>query len=108
MGEKLRDLGIEIIGNVPWGTYFCQFYEKKEDLLEILVPYFKAGLENSEFCMWITSEPLTVEEARAALQKAVPDFEVHLGKGQIEILPLYFLVCKEWAFRFKESPCRLD
>ena len=22
------------------------------------MPYFKAGLENNEFCMWITSEPL--------------------------------------------------
>ncbi len=92
MEEKLRDSGIEIIGNVPWGTYFCQFYQTKDDLIEILVPYFKAGLENSEFCMWIISAPLTVEEAKQALRKAVPGFEEYLKKGQIEILPYTWYV----------------
>lgn len=30
----------------------------KADLINTLVPYFKADLENNEFCMWVTSEPL--------------------------------------------------
>jgi hypothetical protein len=53
-----RHTGITVIGDVPWGTHFCQFYQDKQDLIDILVPYFKAGLENNEFCIWITSEPL--------------------------------------------------
>ncbi|MDD4248678.1 MAG: MEDS domain-containing protein, partial [Methanosarcina sp.] len=87
MEEKLRNSGIDIIGDVPWGTHFCQFYQTKKDLMDILVPYFKAGLENNEFCIWITSQPLEVEEAKEALRKAVPDFDVYLGRGQIEIFP---------------------
>lgn len=87
MKGKFRDSGIEVIGNIPWGTYFCQFYRTKEDLIEVLVPYFKAGLENSEFCMWVTSAPLTPEEAKTALQKTVPGLQDYLEKGQIEILP---------------------
>ena len=63
----MRHTGIHIIGDVPWGTHFCQFYQDKQDLIDILVPYFKAGLENNEFCMWITSEPLRAQEAQAAL-----------------------------------------
>ena len=51
MKEALRKTGIDIIGEVPWGTHICLFYEAKSDLLEILVPYFKAGLENNEFCV---------------------------------------------------------
>ncbi len=86
MEEKLRKSGIDIIGDVPWGTHFCQFYQTKEDLVDILVPYFKAGLENNEFCLWITSQPLEVEEAIEALRKAVPDADVYLEKGQIEII----------------------
>ena len=35
--------------------------------------------------MWITSPPLEVEEAREALQKAVPDLDEYFKKGQIEI-----------------------
>ncbi|HEY0087527.1 MAG TPA: MEDS domain-containing protein, partial [Candidatus Lokiarchaeia archaeon] len=55
MEKQIRDSGINFIGKIPWGTHFCQFYQAKDDLIDILVPYFKAGLENDEFCMWITS-----------------------------------------------------
>ena len=56
MNEKLRKSGIDIIGDISWGTHFCQFYQTKEDLMDMLIPYFKAGLENNEFCLWITSQ----------------------------------------------------
>jgi hypothetical protein len=79
-GEK-RNSGIALIGDVPWGTHFCQFYQTKKDLLDMLVPYFKAGLENNEFCMWITSEPLNVEDAKKAMKKAVPGFDEYVQKG---------------------------
>jgi len=71
MREKLRKTGIDIIGDVLWGTHLCLFYQNKEDLIDILVPYFKAGLENNEFCMWVTSEPVKVEDAKTALKKVV-------------------------------------
>jgi len=87
MGGNLRKSGIEVLGNVPWGTHFCQFYQTKEDLTDILIPYFKSGLENNEFCFWVTSKPLDIEEAKDALRKAIPDIDVHLEKGQIEIVP---------------------
>ena len=82
----------------PWGTHFCQFYQTKEDLMDILVPYFKAGLENNEFCMWVTSQPLDVEEAKEALRRAVPDIDVYLEKGQIEIIPYTYWYVKEGVF----------
>lgn len=82
----MRRFGIDIVGDVPWGTHFCQFYQNKEDLKDILVPYFAEGLRNNEFCMWITSLPLEVKEAKEALEKAVPDLDDCLKKGQIEIL----------------------
>jgi PAS domain S-box-containing protein len=86
MEEKLRETAIDIVGNVPWGSHFCQFYRTKEDLIDILVPYFKAGLENNEFCMWVTSEPLDVEDAKRALRKEVKNLDDYIKTGQIEIL----------------------
>ena len=68
------------------GTHLCQFYESKQDLIDILVPYFSEGLRNNEFCMWITSSPLEVEEARRALKKAIPNLESYESNGQIEII----------------------
>jgi PAS domain S-box-containing protein len=78
--------GIEFTDEVPWGTHLCQFYQSKEDLIEILVPYFKQGLENNEFCMWVTSEPLGVEDAKTALKEKVKNLDDYIRKGQIEIL----------------------
>src|SRR5665647_2151766 len=79
--------GIQVLGNMPWGTHFCQFYNTKQDLLEILVPYFKTGLENNEFCLWIPSDPIDVNIATYALEKAVPEFKNYKMQHKIEILP---------------------
>lgn len=70
---------------MPWGTHFCHFYETNQDLLEILVPYFKAGLENNEFCLWVIASPLTGVKATRALQRAVPDLDQHLADRRMEI-----------------------
>jgi two-component system cell cycle sensor histidine kinase/response regulator CckA len=86
MTAELRKTGIPVVDDMPWGTHFCHFYETKEDLLEILIPYFKTGLENNEFCMWVVFEPLDEEEARKALRGAIPEAERHLAAGDIEIL----------------------
>lgn len=111
---KLRDSGIEILGDLEWGSHFCNFFESKEDLLQILVPYFKAGLINNEFCLWITSDPITVEIAYEALQNEIPDFEQYEKKEQIIILPhvdwylrdkkfMPDIVINGWYQKLKES-----
>jgi PAS domain S-box-containing protein len=87
VGIELRKTGIEVLGDIPWGSHFCHFYETKEDLLDILIPYFKTGLENNEFCMWIVFDPLDVQSARNALRPAIPEADLHLAAGDIEIVP---------------------
>ncbi len=96
--EKIRKTGIEIIGGVSWGTHLCQFYQTKEDLIDILIPYFKAGLEDNELCIWSTSEPLNEREAEEVFKKAVPDFNKYFESRQIEILPHERLLLKNGIF----------
>lgn len=83
---ELRHSGIDILGELPWGSHFCNFFESKEDLLQILVPYFKAGLVNNEFCLWITSDPVSVEAAYEAMRNEIQDFAKYESKEQITIL----------------------
>src|SRR4030042_2400030 len=85
-GTRSRDTGIGPIGDAPWGTHFCHFYETQADLLDLLVPYFSAGLKNNEFCMWVTSEPLGVADAKRALRQALPNLDDYIKKHKIEIL----------------------
>ena len=69
-------------------------YETKQDLMDILVPYFKAGLENNEFCMWVTSDLVDKEAAYKAIGASVDGFEQYFRKGQIEIVPY-----REWYLK---------
>lgn len=74
------------MGSVPWGTHICHFYKSKSDLIDILVPYFKTGLENNEYCLWGASYPLHAEECLVELGKAVPNLDLHLNGQQITII----------------------
>jgi PAS domain S-box-containing protein len=78
--------GIEVVGEVAWGTHLCHFYETRQDLLDILIPYFRAGLEAREFCVWVVAE-FTLEEAQDALGRGIPGAEHHLSAGDIQIIP---------------------
>lgn len=70
--------------DMPWGSHVCQFYDTKEDQLNLLVPYFKQGLERNEACVWLVGD-LTIEEARSALAAVVPDLARYMAKGQMKI-----------------------
>lgn len=89
--EHLRSSGLEIIGEMPWGTHFCQFYASASDLLDILLPYFAAGLAANEMCLWVTPRSLTPAAAEAALRQVVPSLDRHRTSGQIEIV-----TCDQW------------
>jgi len=78
--------GLPVVGGVSWGTHFCQFYGGREDLADSLASYFKIGLEGNEYCLWITAEPLGVEDATSVLRVAVGDLDGKLKRKQIEII----------------------
>jgi PAS domain-containing protein len=86
MNTEMRKTGVDVVGDMPWGTHFCLFYETTADLLETTVSYCKAGLESQEFCLWVVAEPLVVEDARRALQRAVSDFDRYFADQSIEIV----------------------
>jgi C4-dicarboxylate-specific signal transduction histidine kinase len=91
MATEMRKTGVDVVGDIPWGTHFCLFYETQADLLETSVSYCKVGLENQEFCLWVVAEPLTGEDARHALKRAVPDLDQYLADQSIEIV-----TAREW------------
>src|ERR1700730_67225 len=86
MVPETRKTGIDVVGDMPWGTHFCLFYETKRDLLDTMSSYCKAGLESEEFCLWVVAEPLTIEEAIDALKDVVPDLDRYLEDHSMEIV----------------------
>lgn len=70
----------------PPAGHVCRFYRDRQELLDLLVPYFRAGLEKGFYCVWVASGPISPAEAKAALRAAVPDLDRRAAAGQIEFL----------------------
>jgi GAF domain-containing protein len=77
--------GMALLPSLSWGSHIGQFYSGPADLRDLLIPYFRAGLENNERCLWVTDPPFGLDDARAALRAAVPDLDWRERRGQIEI-----------------------
>jgi DNA-binding CsgD family transcriptional regulator len=92
--ELLRKTGLEVLGYMPWGTHCCHFFQTQNDLLETLIPFFQAGLDAKEFCLWIVHEPLTKYTASRALKQRIPGSDRYLTEGSLEIVS-----AREWYLK---------
>ena len=82
---NLADCGLRGISAIPFGIHMCHFYDKREDLAAALVPYFVAGLNNDERCVWVTAEPLNAEAAAGELTRAGLNVQALVKKGSLVI-----------------------
>ncbi|MHB1036900.1 MAG: MEDS domain-containing protein [Pirellulales bacterium] len=76
----------EVVRDLVRGTHVCMFYETPQDLIDVVVPYLRHGLEQNEFCVWVTGDLLSGTDAMQALLRNSPDLEACARVGQIEIL----------------------
>jgi hypothetical protein len=86
MSELLRPSGVGVIGDIRWGTHFCHFYETPSDLLSVLVPFFRAGLEGGELCLWILFD-LDEQTALSALRAVLPATDRYRADGALVTVP---------------------
>jgi signal transduction histidine kinase len=96
--KPLRRTGLDVLGDRPWGSHFCLFFDTKSDLLEILVPFFKTGLAQNEFCFWVLADPLSEDDARYALNQAIPASDRHLIDRHMEFIPCEECYLSDGAF----------
>ena len=78
--------GLHLVPRLEWGCHLAHFFGTGDELRDVLVPYFKAGLENNERCLWVTGKAFDADKARSALRAALPDLDKREGDLQIEIV----------------------
>ena len=83
---NVTDCGIPGIKVVPYGIHLCHLYQERQELLDSLMPYFKAGLHLDDRCLWITAPPLTATEARAEMAKVLPRLDAIMDDGHLRII----------------------
>ena len=64
-----------LFSNVQQSPQISAVYEDIEELTELLVTYFKQGIERGEYCLWISPDELAAERAKSELKKAGVDVE---------------------------------
>jgi len=82
--DEYRESGIKALDLIRWGTHIAQFYNTKNDLTEILVPFLGEGLADNELCVWIAAD-LSESEAKDKIAKKVPNLSEYIEKRQLQI-----------------------
>ncbi len=77
--------GVGLDGLFRPGDHACYFFRSGEEIGEVLVPYFKAGLERNEKCVWLTGHPYGKDRAASEMRAAMADFDRRASAGQIGI-----------------------
>jgi excisionase family DNA binding protein len=67
-----------------YGTHVCHLYEAKKDLLDVVVPYFKKGLNTNQLCLWVTAYPLEIDEAEIVADGMTSGHGI--SRDQIEVI----------------------
>lgn len=83
--SHLTTFGIPGITTVPYGIHMCQFYVSRNDLIDGLLPYFLAGINHNERCIWIAADPLPSSEIKAEIGSDRL-FQKALASGQLTLL----------------------
>jgi len=86
--------GIRGVGDIPWGAHLCAFYRDRLELQHLCASFLAAGLEQGQYCLWITGLPVEEQQAVKALTEAMPTAQQYLDRKQIEIVPY-----TEWYVR---------
>jgi PAS domain S-box-containing protein len=84
---------VGVFDQIHWGAHLCQLYDSSQDVIDVLVPYFRKGLEENALCLWLAPMPLR-QQVMEALREAIPDLEEYQRRGQIQAIPhtdWYFL-----------------
>jgi DcmR-like sensory protein len=71
---------------LPTSHHVCHFFHTATDVSEVLVPYFKTGLERGEACLWITGDHYGAERANSEMRAVLSDFDRQVAAGQIQIV----------------------
>src|SRR6185437_13798492 len=83
--ESWSPSGLATLPHLQWVSHLAHVFSSGEDLRDVLVPFFRAGLENNESCFCLTGQAFNAEAARSALRAAVPDLDRRERNEQIII-----------------------
>lgn len=71
-----------VLAGVSPGSHVCAFYETHEDLIDLVLPFFAAGAERDELCVWVTPDFVSADEARGGASGAIVERGVEFHRAR--------------------------
>lgn len=92
--HAMRNSGIPPVGDVAWGSHFCQFFDSMQDHFAAVVPFLAAGRAQRELCVWLMSATVTKTEATDALRRVIRNVDQDVASGA-----LVLQIATDWYFQ---------
>lgn len=83
--QQYAPSGLVALPALRWGSHAAHLFRSVDELHGVLAPFFVAGLENGERCLWLTCSEDETAHARKALSALLADFDAFEAAGQIDI-----------------------
>src|ERR1700759_1170121 len=71
-----------VLADIKHGSHLCAFYETKDDLIDLVLPYFTGGAERGDLCVWMMPDSVGAEEAALHGHVAVAGSGIELYAGR--------------------------
>ena len=71
--------------NISLGKHLYQFYKNSEDFFHVTIPFFEAGLKKNQVCLWLVSDRIGVDIAKATAEAMIFDCDQYFSAGQFQI-----------------------
>jgi hypothetical protein len=69
--------------NLRWGERVCHFYRSEDELLGLLLLYFRQGLQDGERCLWLAQDEGESAKARHAIAALA---DTQYSPDQLEVM----------------------
>jgi DNA-binding CsgD family transcriptional regulator len=71
-----------VLAGVKHGSHLCAFYETKDDLIDLVLPFFAGGAKRGDACVWMMPDSVSAEEAALHGRAAVAESGIELYAGR--------------------------
>ncbi len=71
-----------VLADIGDGSHFCAFYESKDDLIDLVLPFFMGGASRNELCVWMTPDSVNAQDAALHARLALIESGIELYPGR--------------------------
>ncbi|HID62301.1 MAG TPA: hypothetical protein EYP49_06120 [Anaerolineae bacterium] len=73
------------VDSIRVGDHLCNFYQNRQQLWRLTIPFIQRGLESGEKCLYVAEES-SLQEMQSVLQRQGTSVQVHLAQGRLLLL----------------------